>query len=186
MVSSVATTVAAYLASLPEDRRTAIARVREIVNANLPVGFEEGMQYGMMCWYVPLSRYPDTYNGQALGLVALGSQKNYMALYLSSVYGDPALEKWFRAAFANAGKKLDMGKSCVRFKSLDALPLDVIGETIGKVPLETFIERYEAVRAKTAKPSSARAVRAAAEEPKPKATPKQPKPKAKPAKRRRA
>jgi hypothetical protein len=131
------------------------------------------MQYGMIGWYVPLARYPDTYNGQPLAIANLGSQKNHMALYLTSVYGDPVLDKWFRDAFAAAGKKLDMGKSCVRFRSLDALPLEVIGETISKVGLEAFLARYEAVRAesKTGKPisASARGVRAAMDAEKPRA-----------------
>jgi len=144
-----AATVEGYLARLPADRRDAIARVRDVVNANLPAGFEEGVQYGMISWYVPLSRFPDTYNGQPLALASLASQKGHMALYLMSVYGSPALGAWFRDAFARAGKKLDMGKSCVRFKSLDALPLEVIGETIRRVPLEAFLGQYEAARAGT-------------------------------------
>lgn len=161
-------TVEQYLASLPADRRDAIARVRDVVNANLPAGYAEGMQYGMIGWYVPLARYPHTYNGQPLGVAALASQKNHMALYLTSVYGDPALERWFRDAFARTGKKLDMGKSCVRFKRLDALPLDVIGETIAKVPVEAFLARYEAVKGAPGdkRPAkSARATRAAAAKP---------------------
>jgi uncharacterized protein DUF1801 len=146
MASSSAATVAEYLAELPLDRRTAITRVRETINAALPRGFEEGMQYGMISWYVPLVRYPDTYNGQPLVIASLASQKGYMALYLISVYSDPALDRWFRAAYAASGKKLDMGKSCVRFASVDALPLDVIGEAIAKVDLDAFIARSEAVR----------------------------------------
>lgn len=144
-----ATTVDGYLAKLPADRRAAIARVRDVVNENLPAGFEEGLQYGMISWYVPLSRFPETYNGQPLAVASLASQKSHMALYLMSVYGSPELEAWLRAAFAKAGKKLDMGKSCVRFKSLDALPLGVIGETIRRVPVEAFLGRYEAARAGT-------------------------------------
>jgi len=175
MVTSAAPEVEQYIASLPEDRREPIRRVRDIVNANLPPGFEEGMQYGMIGWYVPLVRYPDTYNGQPLAIANLGSQKNHMALYLTSVYGDPVLDKWFRDAFAAAGKKLDMGKSCVRFRSLDALPLDVIGQTISKVGLEAFLARYEEVRAetKTGKPisASARGVRAALDAEKPRTSP---------------
>jgi len=151
---SSAASVEQYLASLPADRRDAIARVREVVNANLPAGYEEGIQFGMIGWYVPLARYPQTYNGQPLGVAALASQKNHMALYLMSVYGDPALETWFRKAFAAAGKKLDMGKSCVRFKQLDALPLAVIGETIAKVPVDAFLARYEAVMGARAKPAA--------------------------------
>jgi hypothetical protein len=161
MASSSATTVTEYLDSLPSDRRAALAAVRDVVSANLPDGYVEGMLYGMIGWYVPLERYPNTYNGQPLGVAALASQKNYNALYLTSVYGDPTLERWFKQAYADAGKKLDMGKSCVRWKTLDALPLDVIGETIRKVPLEAFIARYEAVKG-DGKPKSARATRSAA------------------------
>jgi hypothetical protein len=152
-----ATTVAEYMASLSEDRRAALAKVRDTINANLPAGYEEGIQYGMISWYVPLSRYPDTYNGQALALASLGSQKNYMALYLMVVYGDEALNTWFRKAFADAGKKLDMGKSCVRFKTVDALALDVIGQAIGKVD----VDRYVAI-AEAAHSTPARAERSAA------------------------
>ena len=151
-----ATTVEEYLGKLPADRRQAIAKVREVVNANLPAGYEEGIQYGMISWYIPLARYPVTYNGQPLAIASLASQKSYMALYLVGVYGNPGIDSWFRAAFAKAGKKLDMGKSCVRFKTLDALPLDVIGETIRRVPVEAFLEQYEDARAsaKRAKPAA--------------------------------
>src|SRR5688572_14800674 len=155
-----ATSVEQYLNHLPADRREAIQQVRATVNANLPAGYEEGIQYGVIGWYVPLKDYPDTYNGQPLGIAALASQKHHMALYLNAVYGDPAIETWFRKAFAAAGKKLDMGKSCVRFKTLDALPLDVVGETIARIPVDRFLARYEQVRAETAKRPSARAVRA--------------------------
>jgi hypothetical protein len=160
-----ATTVEQYLASLPADRRAALEQVRRTVNANLPAGYEEGIEFGMICWYVPLSRYPDTYNKRPLGIAALASQKQYMALYLNGVYGDPKLASWFAKAFAAAGKKLDMGKSCVRFKSIDALPLDVIGETIAKVPVDTYIAGYEKARGKPAKT-------ARAPKPKPRANPK--------------
>jgi hypothetical protein len=153
-----ASTVDAFLAKLPADRRDAIAKVRAVVNANLPAGYEEGMQYGMISWHIPLSRFPETYNGQPLAIAGLGSQKSYMALYLMGVYGDPAIDAWFRGAFAKAGKKLDMGKSCVRFKSLDALPLEVIGETIRRVPVDAFLQQYADARAgaKRAKKPAAR------------------------------
>jgi len=180
-----ATTVEDYLARLPADRREAVARVRDAVNANLPDGFEEGVQHGMISWYVPLARFPETYNGQPLAIAAIASQKSYMALHLVSIYGDPQLAAWFRDAFAKAGKKLDMGKGCVRFKAVDALPLDVIGETIRRVPLEVFLRRYEEARAgrKSAKRPAAKAgaKQASAKQPaaKAKAKAKQPKAKAK-------
>jgi hypothetical protein len=132
-----------YIASLPDDRRKAIRAVREVVRANLPAGFEEGMQYGMIGWYVPLDRFPNTYNGQPLGLAALANQKNYMSLYLNSVYGSPKTEAWFRERYDESGKKLDMGKSCVRFRRLEDLPLDVIGDTIARTDLDSFVAGYE-------------------------------------------
>jgi hypothetical protein len=139
-------TISEYLSSLPEDRRIAIQAVRDVVNRHLPAGFEEGLAYGMIGWYVPLSTFPDTYNRQPLGLASLASQKNHMALYLNNVYGDPETEGWFRERWATTGKKLDMGKSCVRFRRLDDLPLDVIGETIGRVTLDGFLARYAEVK----------------------------------------
>ncbi|MGN6110658.1 MAG: DUF1801 domain-containing protein [Kofleriaceae bacterium] len=163
-----ADTVEDYLAKLPADRRAALSRVRAIVNENLPPGFEEGIQYGAITWYVPLSRYPVTYNGQPLALASLASQKNYMALYLMCVYGDAELERWFRAAYRAAGKKLDMGKACVRFDRIEALLLEVVGEAIRKVSVDAYIERYEQARAgtktgqKEAKRAAVKAAKAAA------------------------
>jgi hypothetical protein len=144
-VRSEALTVKAYLDSLPDDRRAAMSKVRGVINKNLPDGYREVM-FGMIGWVIPLSRYPETYNGKPLVLAGLASQKQNMALYLVSVYSDRELERWFRDAFARAGKKLDMGKSCVRFKRLDDLPLDVIGETIARVSVEKYIANHEASR----------------------------------------
>ena len=141
-----AETAEEYLESLPEDRAHPIQAVRQVMLANLPEGYEEVMQYGMISYVIPLSTYPATYNKQPLTLAALASQKNYMALYLMSVYGDPDTEKWFTDRYRASGKKLDMGKSCVRFRSLDALPLDLIGETIARTPVRQFIRRYEESR----------------------------------------
>ena len=146
MVSSEAPTPDEYIASLPEDRRTAMEAVRRVVRANLPAGFEEGMQFGMIGWYVPLDRFPDTYNGQPLGLAGLASQKSYMSLYLNSVYGDRETEQWFKDRYAASGKALNMGKSCVRFRHLEDLPLDVIGETIARADLDAYVARYEEAR----------------------------------------
>ena len=156
MATSDATTPDEYIALLPDDRRAAVAAVRDVVRRNLPDGFEEGMQYGMIAWYVPLERFPDTYNGHPLGLIGLASQKNYMSLYLNSVYGDPKTEAWFKARYAATGKKLDMGKSCLRFRHVEDLPLDVIGETVGRVRLDDFVAHYEDAR------GSSRRTRAAA------------------------
>lgn len=144
-----------YIASLPAERRGAVSAVRELVRANLPEGFEEGMHYGMIGWYVPLERFPDTYNSQPLGLAELASQKNYMALYLNNVYGDPETEAWFKARYAESGKKLNMGKSCLRFRKLEDLALDVIAETIARADLETFIARYKEARGSSRKTRAA-------------------------------
>ena len=155
MVTSDAQTVDDYIASLPEDRRTAVEAVRDVVRANLPDGFDEGMLFGMIGWYVPLKRFPDTYNGQPLGLAGLASQKNYMSLYLNTVYGDPQTERWFRERYAASGKILNMGKSCVRFKRLEDLPLDVIGETIARSDLDRYLERYSEARGSSRRTRSA-------------------------------
>ena len=148
MVKSDAATVEAYLAELPPDRREAIESVRRTILVNLPDGYEEQMSFGMIGYVVPLSRYPDTYNKEPLALAALASQKRHMAVYLNNVYGDPATLDWFTAAYAASGKRLDMGKSCVRFKRLADLPLDVIGETIARTSLEDFLAFYESARGK--------------------------------------
>jgi hypothetical protein len=110
------------------------------------------MQFGMISWVVPASRLPATYNGQPLALASLASQKQHMALYLLSVYGDAALAAWFRAAYLAAGKQLDMGKSCVRFRTVDALALDVIGEALSRVPVDAYVAAYEAARSRTVRP----------------------------------
>ncbi|MGW0521636.1 DUF1801 domain-containing protein [Crossiella sp. NPDC003009] len=142
-MQSSANTVEEYLAELPPDRRETVAAVREVVLANLPAGYEEGMDFGMICWHVPLSRYPDTYNGHPLGYVALASQKQYLSLYLMGAYADG---DGFRARYEATGKKLNMGKSCVRFTKLDDLPLELIGEVVAEVSPEQYIEIYEKAR----------------------------------------
>jgi len=133
-----------YIGSLPEDRRDAIAAVRDTINANLQPGFEEAMQYGMVSWIVPLERYPDTYNGQPLAIASLASQKRHMALYLNCEYASPTD---FRERWEATGRRLDMGKSCVRFKKLDDVALDVVAETIAATTVEGYIEVYESSRA---------------------------------------
>jgi len=139
-MGSDASTVDEYLAALPDDRREALEAVREVVLANLPEGYEEAMNWGMITYQVPLSVEPDTYNGEPLMYAALASQKHHMALYLTSVYADEAASAGFREAYEATGKKLDMGKSCVRFKRLDDLPLELVGETIASTPLEEFVD----------------------------------------------
>jgi hypothetical protein len=152
-MQSKATTVSDYLASLPPDRRTAIEAVREVILANLDHDYEEGMQYGMIGYYVPHRVYPAGYHAdpkQGLPFAGLASQKNYMSVYLMGLYcgcvegvDDTALLKWFREAWAKSGKKLDMGKSCIRFKKVDDLALDVLGEAIRRLPAKKYIEVYE-------------------------------------------
>jgi hypothetical protein len=146
MVQSKATTIKDYLAELPAERRAALQAVREVILANLDHEFEEGMQYGMIGYYVPHSVYPPGYHcdpRQPLPFACLASQKNYMALYLMCVYGDQNQRTWFETEWKKAGKKLDMGKSCVRFKKLDDLALGVIGETIRRVTARKYIENCE-------------------------------------------
>ena len=140
---SEATTVKAYLDELPPERRAAMSRVCTVVRKHLPAGIVETMRWGMISYEVPLSVVPDTYNGQPLAFAGLASQKNAMSLYLMSVYADEALSTWFTDEYRATGKRLDMGKSCVRFRTLDDLPLDLVGEAVGKVTLEEFVERYQ-------------------------------------------
>ena len=129
-MQSSARTVDEYLKSLPADRRAAIGAVRKVILANLDEGYEECMSYGMIGYVVPHRIYPAGYHcdpSLPLPFANLGSQKNHMALHLMCCYGDKATDQWFRKAWAAAGKKLDMGKSCVRFKKLEDLSLEVIG-----------------------------------------------------------
>jgi hypothetical protein len=149
-MQSKATTVKQYLNSLPEDRREAIEAVRAAVNAGLPIGYREGIQYGMIGWFVPHSLYEKGYHcDPKLGVpfAALASQKNHMSLYLHCIYGSEAHRKQFEKDCAKAGKKLDMGKSCVRFKSLDDLPLEVVSAAVSRVPVAKFIAAYESALA---------------------------------------
>jgi hypothetical protein len=148
MVQSAAQTVKGYLDELPKERRAVIAKVRDMIRRNLPAGYEEAMGYGMITYSIPLSRYPETYNGQPLLYVALAAQKNNYAVYLTGSYGDPTRAAKLKAGFKAAGKKLDAGKSCIRFKKLEDLPLDVIAEVAGAVPMKRYIELAKAVRAK--------------------------------------
>src|SRR5205814_7417587 len=148
-MQSKATTVSQYLAELSPDRREAISGVREVLLANLDKDYEEGMQYGMIGYYVPHRVFPAGYHcdpRQPLPFAGLASQKNHMSLYLMCVYGPGPLAEWFREAWAKTGKKLDMGKACVRFKRVEDLALDVIGEAIRRVPVKTYLDHYEETR----------------------------------------
>ena len=144
-----ATTVEEYLASLPEDRRAAISAVRETIRENLPEGYEEGMQYGMIGYYVPHSIFPDGYHcdpKQPLPFAGLGNKKGHMSLHLMAVYMNSELRQWFEEAYKASGKKLDMGAACVRFKKLEDLPLDVIGQAAARVPVEKYVSKYVELR----------------------------------------
>ena len=151
-MQSKAKTVDEYLESLPADRREAIEAVRDIVLANLDSGYEEAMAYGMIGYGVPHRVYPKGYHTdpkQPLPFAALASQKNFMSLYLMGLYAGTSHTKWFHDAWKKSGKKkLDIGKSCIRFKKVDDLALDVIGEAIRRMPASKYIEQYEAARAK--------------------------------------
>ncbi len=147
---SKAKTVTQYLAALPADRRKAMQRVRAAIRKHLPRGYEETMQYGMMSYAVPLSLYPPGYHckkDEPLPFICLASQKNHMAIYMFCLYVNSKDEASLRAAYKASGKTLDMGKSCIRFKKVEDLALDVIGKAIAGMPVKKFIQVYEATRA---------------------------------------
>ncbi len=148
MVSSKAETVEDYLAELPDDRRDDIAEARDVILENLPDGFVEAMSWGMISYEVPLEAYPDTYNGKPLMYAALASQKNHMAVYLTSVYATEESAADFRERYKATGKKLDMGKSCVRFKTIEQLPLDLIGETIAATSVDDLLAIHQSSHGK--------------------------------------
>ncbi len=150
---SEAKTVEAYLAELPEDRREAISSVRRAIVENLPEGYEEAMNWGMIAYQVPLSVYPKTYNKQPMMYAALASQKNHMAVYLSGIYTEQGRRAAFEEAYKATGMRYDVGQSCVRFKTLENLPLEVIGEAIASLSMDAFIEQYEVARGVAGKKS---------------------------------
>ena len=144
-------TVSEYLASLPDDRRAVVGRLRSFVKKHLPKGYKEQIGWGALTYAVPLKTLPDTYNGEPLCYAAIAAQKNHYSLYLMGAYGDPKQSAWMASEFKKRGMKLDMGKSCLRFKSLDDIPLDVVGEVIASKPMDEYVARYKATRKKTAK-----------------------------------
>ena len=152
-------TVAEYLQSLPEDRREVVGKLRAMVKKNLPKGYEEQIGFGIISYAVPLAKLPDTYNGEPLCYAGIAAQKNYYSLYLMSAYGDAKQAKWMADEFKKRGKKLDMGKSCLRFKSLDDIPLDVVGQVIASTPMDKYIDIYKKSRAKTPRQGSGQASR---------------------------
>jgi hypothetical protein len=156
-MQSKAATVEEYLSGLSAERRGALEAVRRVLLANLDKDYEEGMQYGMIGYYVPHRVFPPGYHcdpKQPLPFASLASQKNHMSLYLMCVYGDSPLAEWFRESWAKTGKKLDMGKACVRFKKVEDLALDVVGEAIRRMPVSKYLKQCEqATRARTTKGS---------------------------------
>ncbi len=139
---SKAATVEEYLEGLPPDRREAVSTVRAAILGALPEGYVEEMRWGMISYEVPLAIQPDTYNGKPLMYAALASQKHHMAVYLSGVYADPDARADFEGKYRATGKRVDMGKSCVRFRRLDDLPLDLIAEAVARHPVAEFVALY--------------------------------------------
>ncbi len=150
------TTVAQYLAGLPKDRRDAMQAVRKVILDNLDAGYAESLQDGAIGYCVPHSVYPPGYPcdpTKPLPYVGIASQKHHMGIYLFCVYSSEAEQRWFREAWAKTGKKLDMGKSCVRFKKIDDVALDVIGKTIKRTTVKKFIAHYEAALGQRSRPA---------------------------------
>jgi hypothetical protein len=147
MVSSNASTPEEYLAGLPEDRRPLVETVRRTILDHLPAGFEEQMSFGMLAYVVPLERFPDTYNGEPIGVVALANQKRHVSVYLMGIYADDNEREWFTTAWRATGTKLDMGKSCVRFARPEDVALDVLAEAVARVSPEQLIALHEAAHA---------------------------------------
>ena len=142
-MQSKANTVKQYLNELPNDRKKAISIVRQTILENLPEGYDEVMNWGMISYEVPLETYPNTYNGKPLMYAALASQKNHMAVYLMGCYMVPEVRNEFEKAYKKSGKRFDAGKSCIRFKKIDDLPLDLLGKTIASMDVNEFIELVE-------------------------------------------
>lgn len=163
-MQSKATTVSDYLKSLPEDRRQAIEAVLQAVRRHLDADIEEGMNYGMVGWYVPHRVFPQGYHcnpKQPLPYAGLASQKNHMSLYLMWTYEDTEEEAWLRAAWTKDGRKLDMGKCCIRFKKIEDVPLDVVAEAIRRMPAKKHIAWYESkLDPRTGKAKSTREAKA--------------------------
>jgi hypothetical protein len=144
-------TVAEFLDALPAEKREVAEEVIGLVRKNIPKGYAEEMSLGFVTWSVPLSVFPDTYNGQALWYVAFNTTKAGLSLYLMSVYGSKEREAAFTAAYKKAGKKLDMGRACLRFKSMDDLVLPAVKDAIKSMPMKKYVEEYRESRKKTKK-----------------------------------
>jgi len=153
MAMTSARTVTQYLRSLDPGRRKILSAVRKVVNDNLPEGYVEGVTYGIIAWSIPLSTFPDTYNGQPLCCAALAANRNYNTLHLMGAYGDSKQKAFLREEFEKRGKKFDMGQACLRFRTLDDLPLDVVGDVIRRTPAQALIAMHEAAHGrKSARP----------------------------------
>lgn len=151
MFANKAKTVAEYIGGLSAERQPVLRKIRSFVRKHMPKGYQEQIGWGAITYAVPMKVLPDTYNGQPLCYAALAAQKNYYTLYLMGVYGNPAQKTWLAREFKKRGKRFDMGKSCLHFKSLDDLPLDVVGEVIASTPMEKYVAHYREIRKKTAK-----------------------------------
>ena len=146
MASKTSAEVTSFIAQLPPERRRDVERVRDVIRKHLPAGYEEVVVKKMLVYQVPFKRYSDTYNGQPLWYAALASQKSYLSLHLMSIYADKASVERLQEAFRAAGKKLDMGKACIRFKTAEDLPLELIGSIVAATPVDRWIAIAEAAR----------------------------------------
>jgi hypothetical protein len=149
MAKSSATSVQAYLDELPEERRAVVSAVRDTILRHLPAGYQETINWGMISYEIPLERYPRTYNGQPLSYIALAAQKNYYVLHLTAFYADTTRHDRLMEAFARAGKKFDMGKGCLRFRKLDDVPWEAVGELVASASPDQYIAVYEAARTRS-------------------------------------
>ena len=148
MVQSKAVSVSQYLEELPEDRRIAISKIRDVILASVDDGIEEVMSYGMIGYHVPLRIYPSGYHCNPkvpLPYMSLASQKNHMAIYMMGLYMDPVDTAWFTTAWRATGKRLNMGKSCVRFNRVEDVPLELLAEAVQRMPSKRYITIYESV-----------------------------------------
>ncbi|MBK9974901.1 MAG: DUF1801 domain-containing protein [Planctomycetes bacterium] len=178
-MQSKAKTVDEYMASLPADRRAALQTLRDLVKKHIDPGYEERMDYGMPGWSVPHSIYPAGYHCDPkvpLPYAGFASQKNHMSLYLMCIYGHSGQDKWFRQAWAKTGKKLDMGRSCIRFKKIEDLALDVVAQAFKRTPVDTYIAFYEKTMLANNKAAAKRSADRAKAKPKAAAKPAKKKP----------
>ncbi len=146
MVSSNAQSVEQYLMELPADRAEDVRAVRKLLLSSLPTGLEETMNWGMISYEVPLAVFPKTYNKQPLMFAALAAQKHHYSIYLSSIYAIDEVRQKFETDYKATGKRFDVGKGCIRFRSLDDLPVEVVANAVASVSMEEFIQTYSSLR----------------------------------------